>query len=1136
MPKFLKNKTMIVVMSFLFASFIFSTPVFAYSASMTTSGAVTINAQPKGDGSVGTSINSEEINITTNCRAGYNLTISGPSDRNLYRDGDSSNNTQGQYFAPIDGTSALKNTSNAWGYSLTANNEDGIFTPLSDTPAFLKTTAQTASQTDINDSFSIYYGVSVSNTLNPGYYSMSSNNAIVYQLTIDESCSGYTVEYNANGGTGTMSNQDITMDSATKLSANSFTAPEFGQSYEDADGSTIPASANKLWTFWGWNTEVDGTGDWYKDKEQVINLANDGDGIVLYAQWKQATMSDLVAATPSATQKVIDHNTMQDMSPETCWNSDITTAANAPAAVLLDYRGKITTGENAEAPEQYTVSKLADNNCWMTTNLNLGRESGGPNGDGTITLTPDDTDLSSGNYTFTLPANTNASSTSNLARIHTTNNSGDNSNGTYYSFAAAMAYQGQQIVTGGQSICPKNWDLPVPIQYYILNNKMSYSSTNQTTSSPSSFLINGGFANGSSFYQTSYGYYWTNNYYPSSSSNQKAYGVRINNNSISLSSSTGTTYGADDYYEKNIRCVASKGNLNINFDGNGSVEYPVTGTTQPQFVTDVGYSQVLSNSFVRDGWKFNSWNTKADGSGIKLEPMSNDNYTSGPTFFNIDFRPGETITLYAQWTPLYTITYVNNCMNYNSSDTNCTQSTSDTTRVQTISLNSTTGNGSATLYNKNAWTTLTNWKIAGWNTSADGSGTEYQSGTRYSVTNQNAGDGIVLYAHWVPVYTLQYDGNGADAGVMTNVKHTNVIEGDVFDLFASNYSKANYGFAGWSFDANAQPGGASRIYGPNEAITAPASSNPGETKTLYAVWVPAETGVYMQTWNGCGSLASGAVIALKDQRDNNVYTVGKLADGNCWMMENLRIDAAATNGSTNLGLQQGYAGAFTGLADSETANFSNSTTANTYNNETKYSTSNITDSNQGYRFPRYNNSNTASRNSSPSATDNRNTTNSTHNNSLGSAIYSYGNYYTWAAALANTNDYTGPTATVDGKTSETANTSICPSGWQLPYGRSTGNGATSGGFYNLGVALNAAASTEASSRIWRSYPNNYVYSGYYGSSSASSRGSTIYLWTSTAVDYTSAYYASLSYSSVSAGNSPLNKFRGGSVRCVKINN
>ena len=38
--------------------------------------------------------------------------------------------------------------------------------------------------------------------------------------------------------------------------------------------------------FAGWNTQPDGTGDAYDDGEAVFNLAEPGERITLYAQWK----------------------------------------------------------------------------------------------------------------------------------------------------------------------------------------------------------------------------------------------------------------------------------------------------------------------------------------------------------------------------------------------------------------------------------------------------------------------------------------------------------------------------------------------------------------------------------------------------------------------------------------------------------------------------------------------------------------------------------------------------------------------------------------------------------------------------------------------------------------------------------
>ena len=358
-------------------------------------------------------------------------------------------------------------------------------------------------------------------------------------------------------------------------------------------------------------------------------------------------------------------------------------------------------------------------------------------------------------------------------------------------------------------------------------------------------------------------------------------------------------------------------------------------------------------------------------------------------------------------------------------------------------------------------------------------------------------------------------------------------------LWASNFQRPGYGFVGWSdaYDYVANEGSESNsdahIYGPNEDVTFAAGqySDANGGLSLYAVWVePTKDSngneLTFQTNNlltatladgtTLGNKNNGFVTALRDERDNQVYAVAKLKDGNYWMIENLRLNNNST--TPNWGdnsLSQGFGGVFSGLANAESVRFSSSTTANSL-----YSTTNITGSNQGYRFPRYNNKNT----NSPVA----NMTSTSDN------IYSYGNYYTWAAAIANTNDYTGPEVKVNDKTSETANTSICPSGWRLPYGRDTGNGTASGGFYNLNYKINNDSSvTDATaSKNLRAYPNNFVYSGYFNYSSADTRGSHGSYWSSTAKDSSYAYHLSFSSSHVTPGTVISVKYNGYSVRCV----
>ena len=803
---------------------------------------------------------------------------------------------------------------------------------------------------------------------------------------------GYTITFNANGGSGTMENQTLFANESAKLSANTFSAPAMGQSYQNANNTTISATAGKVWTFWGWNTNANGSGNWYKDKEAVSNLASSGSTITLYAQWKQATLADM--ATPTSGTKTITHTTMQDMSGAVCYNSDITTKAELQAA---NKTGATTLTDNRDGTvRSYDVSKLADGSCWMTTNLALGTDS-------SVILTSEDTDLEEGT-TFTLPAGdtTSYTSTTREPRIRLTNNSGTSDNGVYYTWSAAVADTTSRSDSPTTSICPKNWDLPTREQYSTLISASSWnSSSNLTYDLPSQFKNDGGFTNGSTFYVTTSGRYWTS----TSSSSTLAYNASVGSSSITLRANSGTAAGGNKYYRQNIRCRTN------------------------------------------------------------MDEVS------------------------------YKITFVN---------------TSDGS-IQTKGI---VWGDSGTVQPPDDWSRA-NYSLIGWDTNNAGTNVVYAKGQNITLSSD-----ITVYTVWKPVYTITYNGNGADAGAMTNVKHTNVFESDVFDLFASNYSRANYGFAGWSFDANAQPGGASRIYGPNETITAPAPTNPGqaETKTLYAVWVPAQTGVYMQTWNGCGSLASGAVIALKDQRDNNVYTVGKLADGNCWMMENLRLDNSAT-GNTDGSLAQGYGTGFIGLADPETANFSNSTTANTL-----YSTTNITGSNQGYRFPRYNNVNTTSRSTNPSRTDDRSTATSAHTYDLSDNIYSYGNYYTWAAAIADINNR----SVVD------VDTSICPTGWRLPYSDSATSGAIFGGFYNLTVQLGGNASSHSNFKPLRDYPNNFVYSGARRTSSYYLLGEEGSYWTSGASSYTSSGIMTINNNTANMLASNTYKYVGRSVRCVKL--
>ena len=557
-------------------------------------------------------------------------------------------------------------------------------------------------------------------------------------------------------------------------------------------------------------------------------------------------------------------------------------------------------------------------------------------------------------------------------------------------------------------------------------------------------------------------------------------------------------------------------------------------------------------------WGYSATSSTASGTFIGLtnniatlatsvEPTSSTGITI-PVYYGVSVgtdRAAGTYQMANNGTIVYTLTTDLSCTSYQ------------------VAFNSNGGTGtmdnqwiaeddSAPLSNNNYTGPSSTSYFAGWNTAADGTGTAYTDGQ--SVTNLTTpGNAITLYAQWKdcnPGY-ICYNDNGASSA--TKMGDQNVgTSATSATLWASNFQRTGYGFLGWSTKANPTIGN-DTIYGPMETLEGINVSQGG--LILYAVWQAAakdgsNNPIYLQDWNGCSGLtattynsttgkltvAPDSVIALTDKRDSQVYAVAKLADGACWMIENLRLESTGTVGNntidpnvTNRSLAQGYGGVFNGLASAETANFSNSTTANSLysaDGSTTYTIDPEThkDANNnyctGYYFPRYRNSNT-------NLADDYSTTSANAN------TYAYGNYYTWTAAMANTTYYTSYSA------SDAANTSICPSGWRLPLGasRNTINLSFSKLDYSMGGSgTTANANTDPTgavrSKVWRSFPNNFLYSGNAYISNINGRGSFGYYWSSSASGANYAYNLILNSSALYPGTYDYTKFNGFTVRCV----
>ena len=133
----------------------------------------------------------------------------------------------------------------------------------------------------------------------------------------------------------------------------------------------------------------------------------------------------------------------------------------------------------------------------------------------------------------------------------------------------------------------------------------------------------------------------------------------------------------------------------------------------------------------------------------------------------------------------------------------------------------------------------------------------------------------------------------------------------------------------------------------------------------------------------CADALENDTVQLQDTRDGKYYWVAKLADGNCWMTQNLDLDL-----STGTTLTPGN----TDISSNWTPTVGTTTTISGYNDDT------------GKSYDAGNQTYEGTYNASDPTT----------------AHYLVGNYYQWSAATAG---YTGTSQSTQ---------SICPKGWTLP--------------------------------------------------------------------------------------------------------
>ena len=345
-------------------------------------------------------------------------------------------------------------TDNTWGLSLEQPQDQNseVYTTLStdqSNPTILKS-IDDYSETEENDTTTIYYGFYITPDVPKGIYEGSSINYSVVPNYIT------ALSFNGNGNDG---GED--MDSIIIPAGTTITLPENTYTKEG-------------YTFVGWNTVANPTEDnpgiSYTDQSDFTASSTTIENVTLYATWAK-TINNLTYMQEFKTLSEKDKATV------------LKSMAEDEQYQLKDSRDQ----------KQYYISKLKDGNVWMTQNLDLDLNS-------QMTLTPANTNIStnwtpaSNTISFAVGSvasgwsyeNTPYSADPGELYIYssgTTDNdvqymsleacqavhsdcSAHNHAGNYYNWSAAVASNDtsdmeEYNTDAPDSICPAGWRLPI---------------------------------------------------------------------------------------------------------------------------------------------------------------------------------------------------------------------------------------------------------------------------------------------------------------------------------------------------------------------------------------------------------------------------------------------------------------------------------------------------------------------------------------------------------------------------------------------------------------------------------------------------------------------------------------------------
>ena len=325
-------------------------------------------------------------------------------------------------------------------------------------------------------------------------------------------------------------------------------------------------------------------------------------------------------------------------------------------------------------------------------------------------------------------------------------------------------------------------------------------------------------------------------------SNPASITAEINSTSgISFIPSTTAPAALYALYKRPVRIV---------YNGNGATSGSMDPQTTEQYYNANGTTgfnpelTALANGFDKTGYSFVSWNGVASGIGSNLAVGA-----TIPAPAAVWNNTAPSLILYARWKANeYTVAYNSN---------------KPSTASGTIS--GSTANSSHEYDTAKALTTngysLTGWTFAGWNTTADGSGTSYSDGASVENLTSTNGETVTLYARWTAnTYTVKYDMNCPSGATCSSAPSSTSCTYDETCTFSSISSTAlyagGYKLTGWASTST----GTAATSGSN------LTSTNGATVTRYAIWSKCAAGTYHPAATGtaantCATCSAGYYCA-----------------------------------------------------------------------------------------------------------------------------------------------------------------------------------------------------------------------------------------------------------------------------------